>query len=210
MRMQTYRLSLSLATADVGSLPQQVAAFEQSLQLLRRGDPERPLFVPWDDTVRARFTAVERDWAAFRRQWDGAGRIDVAELRAQAATFVARIDVLVDGIEAHMSRWTALQHLLQTAVLALAVAGGATLLLTGYRFVLEPVLQLKQAIERLQGATSAPASARAAATSSARWRPASTSWPSTCSRCTATSRPRWPRRPRSCTTRASACRRCTT
>ena len=151
MRMQTYRLSLSLATADVGSLPQQVAAFEQSLQLLRRGDPERPLFVPWDDTVRARFTAVERDWAAFRRQWDGAGRIDVAELRAQAAAFVARIDVLVDGIEAHMSRWTALQHLLQTAVLALAVAGGATLLLTGYRFVLEPVLQLKQAIERLQG-----------------------------------------------------------
>jgi two-component system nitrate/nitrite sensor histidine kinase NarX len=36
-------------------------------------------------------------------------------------------------------------------VLVLAVAGGATLLLTGYRFVLEPVSQLKQAIERLQG-----------------------------------------------------------
>ena len=50
-----------------------------------------------------------------------------------------------------MSRWTALQHLLQTAVLVLAVAGGATLLLTGYRFVLEPVSQLKRAIERLQG-----------------------------------------------------------
>jgi two-component system, NarL family, nitrate/nitrite sensor histidine kinase NarX len=43
-----------------------------------------------------------------------------------------------------------MQHLLQTAVLALAVAGGATLLLTGYRFVLEPVSQLKRAIERLQ------------------------------------------------------------
>jgi two-component system nitrate/nitrite sensor histidine kinase NarX len=49
-----------------------------------------------------------------------------------------------------MSHWTALQHLLQTAVLTLAVAGGATLLLTGYRFVLEPVFQLKRAIERLQ------------------------------------------------------------
>ena len=151
MRMQTYRLSLSLATADEPSQQRQVEAFEHSLRLLRSGDPERPLFVPWDDTVRERFAAVEQDWAAFKQRWVGAGRVDVAELRPQAAAFVTRIDALVDGIETHMSRWTALQHLLQTAVLALAVAGGATLLLTGYRFVLEPVSQLKQAIERLQG-----------------------------------------------------------
>ncbi|MGL6111051.1 MAG: type IV pili methyl-accepting chemotaxis transducer N-terminal domain-containing protein [Rubrivivax sp.] len=151
MRMQTYRLSLSLATADAQSLQRQVAAFEDSLALLRLGNPERPLFVPWDDTVRERFAAVEQDWAGFKRQWAGAAQVDVAELRAQAASFVAHIDTLVDSIEAHMSRWTALQHLLQTAVLALAVAGGATLLLTGYRFVLEPVSQLKRAIERLQG-----------------------------------------------------------
>jgi two-component system nitrate/nitrite sensor histidine kinase NarX len=151
MRMQTYRLSLSLATADAASLQGQVAEFEDSLQLLRIGNPERPLFVPWDDTVRARFDKVEQDWAGFKRQWASAERVDAAELRAQAAIFVMHIDALVDGIEAHMSRWTALQHLLQSAVLLLAVAGGATLLLTGYRFVLEPVLLLKQAIERLQG-----------------------------------------------------------
>ena len=151
MRMQTYRLSLSLATADDAALRQQVAAFEHSLQLLRDGDPERPLFVPWDDTVRERFATVEKDWQGFRHHWAGTADVDVAELRAQAAGFVAHIDALVDGIEAHMSRWTALQHLLQTAVLALAVIGGITLLLTGYRFVLEPVLQLKRAIERLQG-----------------------------------------------------------
>jgi two-component system nitrate/nitrite sensor histidine kinase NarX len=151
MRMQTYRLSLSLATADEASRAQQVQAFQHSLALLRSGDPERPLFVPWDDTVRARFATVEQDWAAFVQQWRGAARPDVAELRAQAARFVEHIDALVDAIEAHMSRWTALQHLLQTAVLALVVTAGATLLLTGYRFVLEPVSQLKRAIERLQG-----------------------------------------------------------
>jgi two-component system nitrate/nitrite sensor histidine kinase NarX len=151
MRMQTYRLSLSLATADDASHRRQVAAFEDSLALLRSGDPERPLFMPWDDTVRARFATVERDWAAFRTQWAGPAPADVGTLRVQAAAFVDDIDALVGAIEAHMSRWTALQHLLQTAVLALAVAGGATLLLTGYRFVLEPVSQLKRAIERLQG-----------------------------------------------------------
>ena len=58
-----------------------------------------------------------------------------------------------------MSRWTALQHLLQTAVLMLAVTGGATLLLTGYRFVLEPVSQLKRAIERLRSLPPDPAAA---------------------------------------------------
>ncbi len=151
MRMQTYRLSLSLATADELSLQRQVTAFEDSLALLRSGDPERPLFVPWDDTVRGRFATVEQDWAAFKRHWHGPARPAVAELRAQAASFVEHIDALVNAIEAHMSRWTALQHLLQTVVLVLAVSGGATLLLVGYRFVLEPVSQLKRAIERLQG-----------------------------------------------------------
>jgi two-component system nitrate/nitrite sensor histidine kinase NarX len=151
MRMQTYRLSLSLATGDEANHQRLVAAFENSLALLRSGDAERPLFVPWDDTVRARFATVERDWAAFRSQWDGSSPVDVSALRAQAAAFVDDIDALVGAIEVHMSHWTALQHLLQLTVLALAVTGGAVLLLTGYRFVLEPVSQLKRAIERLQG-----------------------------------------------------------
>lgn len=150
MRMQTYRMSLSLATADPTNLQRQMEAFEASLQLLRHGDPQRPLFVPWDDVVHARFATVERDWLRFKQQWAGRAEVDVAQLRVHAADFVAHIDALVDAIESHMSRWTALQHLLQSAVLALAVAGGATLLLTGYRFVLEPVSQLKRAIERLQ------------------------------------------------------------
>ena len=151
MRMQTYRLALSLATADRERQLQQRAEFEHSLALLRSGDPERPLFVPWDEQVRERFAAVERDWQRFSTQWPADAPLDVAALRAQAAAFVAQIDALVDAIEAHMSRWTALQHLLQTVVLGLAMAAGLTLLLTGYRFVLEPVSQLKRAIERLQG-----------------------------------------------------------
>ena len=151
MRMQAYRMSLSLATGDDGQLRRDDDEFERRLALLRAGDAERPLFVPWDDVVRARFATVEQDWRRFKSQWSAHAEVDIVELRAQAARFVQHIDGLVDAIEAHMSRWTALQHLLQSAVLVLAVAGGITLLLTGYRFVLEPVSQLKRAIERLQG-----------------------------------------------------------
>ena len=120
MRMQTYRLALSVATGDAEQLRLQRAEFERGLALLRSGDPERPLFVPWDDKVRERFAAVERDWQHFAVQWPADGPLDVAALRARAADFVVQIDALVDAIETHMSRWTALQHLLQTVVLVLA------------------------------------------------------------------------------------------
>ena len=66
MRMQAYRMVLSVGTGDTQALPKRVAEFEASLQLLRQGDPERPLFVPWDATVRQRFAAVEQDWTRFR------------------------------------------------------------------------------------------------------------------------------------------------
>ena len=69
MRMQSYRMSLSVASGQTGELPAQAAEFDQSLKLLKSGDPERPLFVPWDETVAARFTLVESDWLNYRAQW---------------------------------------------------------------------------------------------------------------------------------------------
>ena len=150
MRMQANRLSLSIATNDLKALPGQRAEFERSLDLLRDGDPERPLFVPWDDAVRQDFAVIERDWARFRGQWIPAQSESMEALRADVAAFTAHIDALVAAIETHMSRWTALLHLLQVAMMALAVIGTAVLLYVGYLFVLEPVGQLKEATERIQ------------------------------------------------------------
>jgi len=149
LRMQAYRLSLSIATGDAPTVARKVEAFDEGLAVLRRGDPERPLFMPWDDTVRTRFASVERDWARFRVLGSGDPG-DGARLRTQTAEFSAHIDALVDSIEVHMARWTAFMHLLQSSVLALVIAGGATLLAAGHRFVLEPVAQLKDAIQQLQ------------------------------------------------------------
>jgi two-component system nitrate/nitrite sensor histidine kinase NarX len=150
MRMQTYRLALSIGTDDAKALPGQLAQFQKSIELLRDGDAERPLFVPWDDAVRADFAVVERDWSQFRTRWI-TGRPDAVEgLRADAATFSMHIDAFVAAIESHMSRWTALLHLLQVAMMSLAVLGTAVLVYTGYRFVLEPVGQLKDTTERIE------------------------------------------------------------
>lgn len=154
MRMQAYRMSLAVSTGDRVALGHQVAEFEEALALLRAGDPERPLFVPWDDTVRERFAVVESDWQQFRRRWTASpGDVPPASLvglERDAAEFVAHIGAMVHGIESHMSRWTAMMHLLQMAMLGLVVLAAAVLIYTGYLFVLEPVARLKEAIERIQ------------------------------------------------------------
>lgn len=150
MRMQSYRMSLSVATGESGELAGQVKEFNQSLETLRHGDPERPLFVPWDTTVRQQFQTVEQDWLGYQSRWIDAPSTDLGRLRTETVAFAARINALVSGIESHLAHWTAMLHLLQMTMLSLAVLGAAVLIFTGYLFVLEPVSQLKQAIKRIQ------------------------------------------------------------
>ena len=149
MRMQAYRLSLSLSTGEQQAVAAQVREFEDSLAVLRHGDPERPLFVPWDETVRPRFVVIEQDWQAFLALTTAPNAPDV--IRERTIAFVEHIDAFVRGIEAHISRWTAILHLLQTTMMAMVVFGALALLYAGHLFVLEPVGLLKRAIEKIQG-----------------------------------------------------------
>lgn len=150
MRMQSYRMALSIGIAQTELLPEQVRQFDQSLALLRHGDPVRPLFVPWDAAVQARFEAIESSWAQYRLRWIETTPNTLTDLRSDTVKFASQIDGLVTSIEAHLALWTAILHLLQLALLAMAVLSAAVLLFTGYLFVLEPVNQLKLAIDRIQ------------------------------------------------------------
>jgi len=150
MRMQVYRLSLSIGTADTKAVPMQIAEFEHSLALLRDGDPGRPLLVPWDDAVWQDFAVVQDDWSRFRERSVPPQSEAMEVLRTDSAAAATHIDTFVTAIETHMSGWTALLHLLQIAMMILAVLGTVLLLYTGYLFVLEPVRQLKDATERIQ------------------------------------------------------------
>ena len=94
---------------------------------------------------------VEQDWVQFRDRLADAPPAVAAALGTDAAAFAAHIDGLVAGIEAHLSRWSSLMHLLQVALMAVAVVGAAVLLHAGFLFVLEPMGLLKQAIHRIQG-----------------------------------------------------------
>ena len=151
MRMQAYRMSLSINAGEPQRASAQAQEFLRSLETLRQGDAERPLFVPWDDTVRARFSVVENDWTQFHARWITMRTGGTDKLQQETGDFVTDIDALVHSIEMHMSHWTAMLHLAQVFTLALAVFGTAALVYAGYLFVLEPVGLFKQALQRISG-----------------------------------------------------------
>ena len=149
LRMQTWRMASVAAQNEPAQLARHSSEMQGGLELLREGDPERPLLVPWDARVRGQFTQVESGWVEYRQLLMQPAQ-DPAWLNAEAGKFSASIDALVAAIESHLSVWTAMLHLVQTGMLALAVLGAAVLLFAGYVLVLEPMAELKQAIGRMQ------------------------------------------------------------
>ena len=150
MRMQAYRMALVLASgkgAEVVALAQE---FDGSLKVLRQGDPERPLYMPANPDVRKQFALVAQDWQQYQIHWITPLPPTLTALRLETLNFVAGIDQLVSSIEVYLVHWTTVLHLLQMGTLVLAVVGSMVLLFTGYLFVLEPVNQLKGAIEKIQ------------------------------------------------------------
>lgn len=158
MRMRSYQLALSLQhpTVERGDVPADVERrlqdFEDSLALLRTGDPGRPLSVPWDTDTSARFRGVTEDWAVLRQQAleIGRGAPVSASLRGNVDDFVGRIDAFVSAIERHIARWTALLHTFQLAMMALAVLSALAMLYAGHVVVLEPIARLQTALRRIE------------------------------------------------------------
>jgi nitrate/nitrite-specific signal transduction histidine kinase len=71
MRMQTWRMAQTLARADAQQIGSGwLAQFDQSVNVLRTGDPARPLLVPHDALSQQAFAAVQRDWL------DAQGQVD--------------------------------------------------------------------------------------------------------------------------------------
>ncbi|MDP1954676.1 MAG: type IV pili methyl-accepting chemotaxis transducer N-terminal domain-containing protein [Polaromonas sp.] len=151
MRMQTWRL-VSAVQAGMERTERQalVTRFDESLALLREGDPARPLFMPWDERVHQRFSEVESLWREQRPLWLADPAPASSVLLKAGGEFVDASDRLVLTIEQHLSRLTAILNLFQLLMLALAVAGAVVMLYTGYSYVINPLGQLRQGLRRLE------------------------------------------------------------
>ena len=146
MRMQSYRLALAVRESTPERATELMKQFDASLNLLRQGDPARPLFVPSDDAVRNAFEGVSTLWTNLHQRWWGRTQIGEDEAREQAQAMAVAVDKLVSVIETHMARWTSLMQLMQSAMLVLAVAAAVVLLYVAYIVVLEPVQKLQSGL----------------------------------------------------------------
>ncbi|TGP48647.1 type IV pili methyl-accepting chemotaxis transducer N-terminal domain-containing protein, partial [Mesorhizobium sp. M2D.F.Ca.ET.226.01.1.1] len=87
--------------------------FDQSVALLRDGDPARPLLVPRDARSSAAFADVQREWQTIRAAWTASPAPDPTLAAQQAQRFVEHIDILVSAIEVRLSNLTTILNLLQ-------------------------------------------------------------------------------------------------
>lgn len=150
MRMQAYRLAWTAARGEPAETRRAlVESLDESLTLLERGDPQRPLVTPWDDTVRLRYDAVQAAWQRLRPMH--AQPPDLGALDNATIALVSAIDGFVSAIENHLARFTTILHLLQVSLLVAATIASGVLVVAGYHFVMEPVTNLRKAVARLQG-----------------------------------------------------------
>ncbi len=159
MRMRSYQLALTLSEQDnhgqavnLTDIGARLQAFDDTLALLRSGDPARPLFVPWDSDTSVRFQAISEDWKGLRAQVLSTAKGQPIPLgfASHVDAFVTRIDAFVTAIENHLARWTALLHTFQLAMMALAVLSALALLYVGHVLVLDPVMRLQAALLRIK------------------------------------------------------------
>ncbi|HEX9721536.1 MAG TPA: type IV pili methyl-accepting chemotaxis transducer N-terminal domain-containing protein [Ramlibacter sp.] len=150
MRMQTYRLALEVSgTADPAVVLSLARSFDESLALLRAGDPSRPLFVPWSRASREYFDKVNESWGELRGRWLDS-RPTPAQAAREAGAFVALVDGLVAAIESQIGRWTAILHMFQLAMMGLAIGSAVMMLYAGYLFVLNPLARLQRGLTAVQ------------------------------------------------------------
>jgi two-component system nitrate/nitrite sensor histidine kinase NarX len=149
LRMLTYRMTLMAERGDAAAVAQSAAQMQASLDLLRRGDQSRPLFVPWNDAVRQRYDAVLAQWRALQPRWLQAPA-DEQVPSPVAAHFVATIDAFVTSIEKRLDFWTSLLYTLQFAMAAMMVLGALLLFYAAYLFVLDPVRHLSRGVEAIE------------------------------------------------------------
>lgn len=162
-RMRSYRIAYLLADPSSAqgdeSLQTEIAQFEETLQLIRRGDPQRPLHLPRSETVYERMHEIELQWRGDIRPLierilvthDPVQKASLLKaFRSQVEPFVAKIDALVFILERHSDNNLSALRTLQVGLLVLALLGTFVLIGLMYLVVVRPIHTLRDGMLRMQ------------------------------------------------------------
>ncbi|WP_215782271.1 type IV pili methyl-accepting chemotaxis transducer N-terminal domain-containing protein [Paludibacterium sp. B53371] len=160
LRKQTYRLALSLeeyAASPSAELDTRVrgdlAVFDQTLTVLRTGDPARPLYLPHDEAVRASYLRVVDEYRQTilpPAQKVLAGLpVNRGALRQASDDFVARLNDLVTLVEQYNEQRTLLLQSSQVILIVMAVMGCSAQIILMFLLVFRPLERLQFGMQRM-------------------------------------------------------------
>lgn len=165
LRMDSYKLATILSRqVNEAENPavrseglDQIALVESKFDGLRRGVPRRPLLLPPNDKIRARFEAIAAQWQKAIRplaiavmEETGTARLaSWQRFQSQVNGFVAEVDKLVHMIERDSEMRTFWLRSSQFALAALALVGTVAVIYLLFLLIIEPVTRLREGIERM-------------------------------------------------------------
>ncbi|RZT41845.1 type IV pili methyl-accepting chemotaxis transducer N-terminal domain-containing protein [Cupriavidus agavae] len=150
VRMRANRVAIELSLAAAGQpneLAGQIAALDDTLAQLHKGNPARPLFLPDEPAMRAQLEAVQADWQQHLKPLALHGT--PSQYVQAMPGFVARANRLVSLIEQNSARKTDLLRLSQVSLAAIACVGTVAVIYLLYLWIILPVLRLQDGLRRM-------------------------------------------------------------
>ena len=164
-RMRSYQIAFLLtqytdhpSIALHTEIEQIITTFEQTLILLEKGDPSRPLVLPKDKDIHLTLADIQQRWYQQNKHLIRAVLNEVDKEKANLLIrdynnilkeFVAQIDHLVVMIELSQAEATQLLRGFQNGLLGLAFIGSLLLLSLFTRMIIVPVQQLKKGLDTM-------------------------------------------------------------
>ena len=158
LRMRTYRLAYLAQEAGRGGpeseigplIAREIVDFDRVVATLHQGDPVRPLFVPDTTAIAADFAVFDRAWATLKPKLERTAAGSAPGVaRAEFERFVSVVNRLVVTLERDIAQTTALLRSIQLALVALAIAGAVALIYLAFLFIIRPVHQLEEGLQRM-------------------------------------------------------------
>lgn len=166
LRMHGYRLSMLLSRAVNEPLQngirsettQQIKLIDATLAQLKRGDPQRPLFLPPTSHIQKKFNQIEANWketlnplaAGILRQQGPVQQASLHAFQVEVDPFVGEVNELVQLIEQDSEQRTFWLRSSQLALVALALFGTISIIYLMFMLIIEPVTRLHEGMRRMK------------------------------------------------------------
>ena len=149
MRMLVGRVAHALDQGDKSQRDKWSAELGQRLELLHRGDPARPLFVPGDANAQAAFEQVRQSWQMLESGPWAAAAPGSGHRMEHAQDFVAQVDHFVSAIERRLALLGSVLSAAQLTMLVLAVGSALTLMAAARHLIFQPLARLQAGLAQV-------------------------------------------------------------